>query len=292
MNKSILIIDSNYLCHRSMMRMLGFSYEDIPTGVIFGFLRSLQQLHEKFNPTKVVFAWDSNKSFRKEVYSDYKKKTPIEEEKEDIAQALRLGLPQFAVIRKEILPRLGFKNSFIQTGIESDDIMAIIARDYAPQYQITIVTGDHDLYQTINNRVSIYHPIDKKLVTIDSFTKEMEIRPNQWAWVKAVAGCSSDNVRGIRGVGEKSAIKYLNGKLKGIKKDAIFMYDPTPNLLLVSLPFPKTHSVELVEDELDMGAFEGVCLDFGLQSLLKRDSYNKWRKILSKIPGLLEVPSC
>ena len=277
---NLLIVDSNFICYRSMIAMKGLSWEEHATGVIFGFLREIQNLTEKFESPRFVFAWDSRKSFRRDVYPDYKKRPKVEDpEMEDL---FRAGKPQFTELRLKVLPRLGFKNNFIQTGLEADDIIAWIVRDHAWEFDHTyIISSDEDLFQLLHDKVSIYNPREKKIYTEKDFLEEKDIFPEQWAWVKAVAGCNSDNVKGVVGVGEKTAIKYLKKELKpGKKFDIIKEFDITFNISLVKLPHERSYPEELRPDELNFAEFEGLCLDYGFNSLLKKETYLKWRSIL------------
>jgi DNA polymerase-1 len=268
-----------------MLSMMGLSHEEHATGVIFGFLREIQKLAEDFENPQFVFAWDSRKSFRRDVYPDYKKKPPQKEDPE-MEDIIRSGKPQFSEIRTKVLPRLGFQNNFIQTGVEADDIIAWIAKDHAWEYEHTyIVTSDEDLFQLLHEKVSIYNPREKKIYAKDDFEKDKGISVSDWAWVKATAGCQSDNVKGIEGVGEKTAIKYLRAELgvSSKKYQDIKQFDPSFNFSLVKLPHEKSQSVTLVPDKLDFSVFEGLCMDYGFASLLKKENYNKWRSILKGV---------
>jgi DNA polymerase-1 len=263
--------------------MMGLSHEDHPTGVIFGFLRELQKLSEEFESPNFVFAWDSKKSFRRDVYPDYKKKPPLEDP--EMIDILRSGKPQFSEIRLKVLPHLGFNNNFIQTGLEADDLIAWIVKDHAWEYDHTyIVTSDEDLFQLLHDKVSMYNPREKKIYTKEDFIKEKGVDPNMWYWVKAVAGCSSDNVKGVVGVGEKTAIKYLKNELKmGSKKwQDIKEFDPSFNFSLVKLPHERSSPVDLVLNTLDFSVFEGLCLDYGFNSFLKKEVYKKWEEFLCR----------
>lgn len=280
---NLLVIDSNFLCYRAMLSMMGLSHEEHGTGVIFGFLRELQKLSEDFEHPRFTFAWDSMKSFRRDAFPGYKKKPPIEDpEMEDI---IRSGKPQFSEIRINVLPRLGFANNFIQLGLEADDIMAWITKDHAWEFDHTyVVTADEDMFQILNTKVSIYNPREKKIYTANDFVEEKGIDPNMWHWVKAVAGCTSDKVPGIVGIGEKTAIKYLRCELgvSSKKYQDIKQFDPSFNFSLVKLPHARSCPVQLVPDNLDFSKFEGLCLDYGFNSFLKKDVYKKWEEILCR----------
>jgi len=270
-----------------MIAMKGLSWEEHATGVIFGFLRQIQQLAEEFPNSRFAFAWDSRRSFRRNVYPIYKEKPEMEDP--EMIDLLNSGKPQFSTIRFDILPRLGFNNNFMQRGLEADDIIACITRDHAQNMDHTyIVSSDEDLFQLLRKNVSIYNPREKKVYTEEDFKRDKGIFPTDWPYVKAVAGCNSDNVKGIKGVGEKTVLKVLTGGIThGKKFQEIINYNPDFNLDLVKLPHAKTRPVTLVWDNLNMDEFEPLCLDFGFSSFLRKETYNKWKNIL-KNPNPIE----
>jgi len=270
-----------------MVAMKGLSWQEHSTGVIFGFLREIQQLSDKFPSARFAFTWDSRKSYRRDIYPEYKRREKTKDpEMEDL---MRSGLPQFDEIRLKVLYRLGFKNNFVEVGLEADDIIAWLVNDYAWEMEnVYIVTSDEDLYQLlVHNNTTIYNPRTKTYFNKSDFIKLYGIHPEYWPWVKAVAGCTSDNVKGIVGVGEKTAIKYLKGELKpGKKLDAIKEFDINFNMSLVKLPHERAYPVSLVDDEFKFREWEPLCLDYGFNSLLKKEVYNKWRSILGGVSNV------
>lgn len=283
----LIIVDSPFICYKSMVAMKGLSWEEHSTGVIFGFLREIQQLSERFPSARFAFAWDSKKSYRRDIYPEYKRRRATEMDPE-MVDLLRSGKPQFDEIRLKVLYRLGFKNNFIEVGLEADDIIAWLVNDYAWEMEnVYIVSSDEDLYQLLHKNVTIYNPRTKTYFNREDFEKEYGIHPDYWSWVKAVAGCQSDNVLGIVGVGEKTAIKYLKGELKpGKRFDEIKEFDINFNMSLVKLPHDRAYPVTLINDEFNFDVFEGLCLDYGFQSLLKKETYLKWRTILGGIANV------
>ncbi len=288
-----LLIDCHSICYRVLHSIGDLSYNEQDTGVIFGFLRQIQKLAEKFDYPKFIFAWDSKKSFRKEIYPNYKHKDKIDPE---MQQLLSIGKPQFYIIRDRILLTLGFNNSFVQTGLEADDIIAQIVIQYPPGFwfpinegrKYTIISGDNDLYQLLGieqqDYIEIHDPKSDKTVNAISFEQQYKIPPRQWAYVKSIAGCPGDGIPGILGIGEKSAIKYLKGELREKKLQKIENEESQKLIYLfhklVTLPFNKIQPISLLPDALNIGMFESVCLEYGLHSLLRKDNYNTWKRIL------------
>jgi 5'-3' exonuclease len=268
-----------------MLSMSRLSYEQQPTGVVYGFLRQIQNLADRFHNPEFIFAWDSERSYRKEIYPEYKRKPKSKDFDVQLAEALLIGKPQFREIRCNILPRLGFKNIFLQTGIEADDIIAKVINQYWNNLdKIVIVSADNDLYQLLYPDVMMFDPKEKTTYTGNDFVKEYKIAPDIWYKIKAIAGCSSDNVKGVTGIGKIKALQYINGELKGKKNKEIEEFILSGkydfNVSLVKLPYVSTRSLIMMKDKFDIKEFEGICLDHGFHSLLSKESYKKWREIL------------
>lgn len=262
-----LIIDSSFLCHRAFHSRKGLS-----DGTIFGFLTDIVSLSNRFMTTKLAFCFDSSSSLRKKVYPDYKKKN-LElsaEQKEERQQFY----DQVISLREEILPDIGFKNLFYQEGYEADDLIASISLFLdAKEEKHIIVSADKDLYQLLGNYTSIYNPITKVEKTEEGFTSEFQASPKQWVAIKSIAGCNSDNIAGIEGVGEITAARFLSGDLiQGKKFQAIKDNDDIwkRNRKLVKLPYPGTRSCPLKEDGISKSDWNLVVKKYGMESLVGR----------------------
>ena len=124
----------------------------------------------------------------------------------------------------------------------------------------------------------------KNRITEKSFIEEYGIQPYQWGTVKAIAGCTSDEVPGIRGVGEKTAIQYIKQKMN--TKTKAFQNITCPegqtiisrNRPLVILPFKNCPDIDLVPDELSFDAFMDVCKELNFLSILRKDSLQQWKE--------------
>lgn len=288
-----LIIDCNNLCHIAKHAMRGLSFEDRDTGVIFGFLNSLLQLYKRFDyDVRFLFAWDSNHSLRVEQYPQYKlkrKATRAEKSEEDRRYDV-LARKQMNLLQKHILPTMGFRNVWMFLGYESDDVMALFARKVK---EGVLVTTDHDLFQCIDGRVSLFNPITKKLLTSAGFKEEWGIEPYMWASALAIAGCDTDEVPGVEGVGLKTAIKYLKGELRAdsvvarrIAKSGELI---ERNERLVQLPYEREvgaiffefeENAEILNDELDMNAAEQLFLEYGFRSFLRDPLRDLWTRLM------------
>lgn len=281
MNDKIMIIDHSALCHavKFSLGKYKLSHNEKPTFVIYGYLQMLQFLFKRVYPDRVVIACDSKKSKRKKKYPLYKEnrnnKTQEQEQLDSIAY------PQFLILKEHILPDIGFKNIFEVKGLEADDVIASICKSN-PNSDIVIVSRDKDLYQLLTENVAIFDPTNKSYFTIKDFKKLYGITPDRWAEVKEIAGCTTDNVKGIEGVAEKTAIKYLLGKLpqkyisyKNIVKGEKII---KRNRKLVLLPYKGTPTFDVIPNRLSKKAFEKIAKAYGFKSITKDIDY--WIKTL------------
>lgn len=279
----LVIVDSNYIGYVSAFALSqGMNYLGNRTEIIFGFLRQIISIAIKFQPDQIAFCWDSRNSKRKEILPEYKenrKKDRTEEEKE----SLSLVYAQFDEIRTAVLPMLGFSNIFMVDGFESDDIMANITSGKDPQKTI-VITSDNDLLQLLDH-CSLYSVTKHQSTNKEIFQREYGIEPKDWAMVKAIAGCSTDNVPGIGGVGEKSAIAYLKGTLKGSRRESIDLF---PNIIernipLVTLPFQGCPTPRIRNNDLTIAKYKIICKQYGMESLLAPKQILEWSSIIARI---------
>lgn len=289
MGKKYLLLDCNYLCHRAKHTTGSLSYGGNVTGVIYGFLKSLGGFQDLFNTSNFVFCWDSNTSKRKELYPEYKaKRLTIEQEEnmsEEEIQHWEFETEfrrQIKKLRTTYLRMIGFSNIFIQRGYESDDIIASISRWISANENLEaiIISSDKDLYQCISHNVSFYNPQRNKILTLQGFKKQYGIKPIEWAMMKAIAGCPTDNIRGVGGVGEKTALKYIRGELKSGKKyndikseNGWDIYNR--NIRLVHLPLKGTQKFKLEPDKLSEQGWKRVIEMLGMKSIRDRMPFGR-----------------
>lgn len=285
-----LIIDSHYLCYRTFHTIpKEYIFREDDTNIVYGFLNQIKKLSEDFKTNKFVFCFDSSKSYRKMVYPQYKiKDFESDQQLANLIQAKK----QFAKLREEVLPAMGFKNIYHQTGYEADDLIAELCYRFPDDYMI--ISADEDLFQLLFRgpvrEVQIYNY--KKIMIVDDFTKSLGITPAQWKLVKAMAGCKSDTIEGIEGVGETKAIQYLLGTLPDGKikerikssKDIIIR-----NMALIGLPYLGIKPIKIYEYPVKdvlytidfMEAFK-IC---GFGSFLVPEVLDKWRRLFNLQAG-------
>jgi len=285
-----LILDCNYLCHRARF-VFGQLSNSNPeglvtgTGVIYGFISQMHELMVQFQTNDLIFCWDSKTSIREKSYPEYKRPRKTKEKTEEDIEFDKLTYPQFTEIFESVIPALGFVNNFKVDGLEGDDIMASIVQEYDADF--IIITSDEDMYQTLND-CDIWHPQKKKLITKKWFINNYGIEPKEWSTVKAIAGCSSDNVAGVKGVGEKTAIKYLLKELQPttkkykdiVSEEGQEIYKR--NIHLVTLPHKLTPSITIEDPEnLQIHNFIKVFEAYGFDSMLTPSALDSWEGLIS-----------
>jgi len=280
-----VLIDSNFLAYRAKLKVGNLEYNGVPTGIMFGFFNQLITVDNKLSPDKIVFFWDSKENKRKEILPTYKEKrhkNQTEEEKKEWEAAFG----EFNKLSNQILPNIGFTNNFFQKGYESDDLIAKYVLDKVYE-DIYIVTGDDDLLQLLDYS-RMYNPAKDKTIDAKKFQKDYAITPDKWIEVKKIAGCSSDNVPGITGVGEKTAIKYLNNELKKTSKKYKDIKENKEliefNDQLVNLPFEGTKQINAEKDnQFSMKEFLRLCRDYNINTFRKEDKKEKIKTLFSNI---------
>lgn len=283
----MLLIDSNALAHRAIHSTGEMEFQGERTGVIYGFLNQVLTLHRKFPEQTFAFAWDSRRSWRSLMYPAYKmnrRKELNPHEKLEKEQ----NMFQFTLLRTEILPALGFANNWMVTRCEADDLIAMAVK-YQTLCAWTIVSGDEDYWQLLGH-CNVYSPGKNSMMTLARFRNETGLHnPLDWAKVKAIAGCSSDNIAGVEGVGETKAIQYLLNKLPdGVIKTRLQSREAKEiidrNLPLVTLPADGVYGVPLMPVLPDAFSWERAAQTFrqyGLNSFLHGDDSDSWQEIFN-----------
>ena len=203
--KRLIAIDGNSLMHRAYYALPAMtSREGTPTGAIFGFLSMLLKLVET-KPEYLVVAFDLHgPTFRHKQYEEYKagrRETP-----EDLR-------PQFPLLQ-ELLRQMGI-NVCTAEGFEADDILGTFARmAEADGAEALLVTGDRDALQLISDTTHVL--LTKKGISetiemdIEALREAYGLSPDRMRDLKGLMGDGSDNIPGIPGVGEKTALKLLD----------------------------------------------------------------------------------
>ena len=219
-NDHFYLIDGSGYIFRAYYALppLSRKSDGLPTGAVSGFCSMLFKLLEdsksKENyqkPTHFAVIFDSaRKTFRNEIYSDYKANRA--EAPEDLA-------PQFDYIRKSVL---AFNLPSVELiNYEADDLIATYVNQILKiGAKVTIVSSDKDLMQLYKKGVRIFDPMKNKFINEEDVLKKFGVEANKVIDVQALAGDSSDNVPGVPGIGIKTAAELINkyGTLENLLK--------------------------------------------------------------------------
>ncbi len=210
MKKKLVLIDGSSYIYRAYYALPPLtSPKGVPTGAIYGFIRMITKLLNEINPDYIAVVFDkSAKTFRHEKYQDYKanrKETPDD---------LKIQIP----IIKKIINLFGIK-VIEKEGFEADDIIATLAKKAKEkEFEVYIITPDKDFFQLVEDGIYVFNPINEKLYDIQGVKEKYGIYPYQFVDYQAIVGDAVDNIKGVKGVGPKTASKLLNeyGNLEGI----------------------------------------------------------------------------
>lgn len=205
--EKIIMVDGNNLLYRSyyataytgnfMKNSKGF-----PTNALYGFINMINKIINEENPNYMIVAFDKGKTFRHNEYKDYKGS------RNETPEELKLQFP----IAKEILTSMGIKYYEIDN-YEADDIIGTFSSycEKDSNYEGLIVSSDKDLLQLVSDEVEIKLLKQKDFIKYNktSFIEEYGIEPIKIIDLKALMGDPSDSIPGVKGIGEKTALKLL-----------------------------------------------------------------------------------
>ncbi len=207
----LVLIDGNSLINRAFYAINPLSDKNgQPTNAVYGFTNMLIKIITEIKPKYMLVAFDVHaKTFRHKMFDAYKgTRKPMPED-------LRPQIP----LLKKVLNQMGVK-TFELAGFEADDIIGTLSKRY--KGETIIYTGDKDSFQLVDQTTSVYFTkrgiTDVDVLSIDNFYEKTGINPSQVIELKALMGDSSDNIPGVSGVGEKTALNLIKtyGSLDGV----------------------------------------------------------------------------
>lgn len=281
-DQTLYLIDGHSLTFKAYYAIRNLrSPQGMPTGAVYGFLRMLLRFIDDRSPKWLAVVFDTGKpTFRKELYDAYK--------------ANREGPPPDFEVQMEwiykLLKAMGIA-VFDAAGFEADDVIATMAETLrANQGQAVILSADKDLLQLVDERVSVLRPGLNETRCCDPVAvKEiLGIRPDQVTDYLALVGDSSDNIPGVPGIGEKSAVELLAkyGTLEALIEQAASLPKPRQRqalqenaerarlarrlaTVLRDVPIAWTMEACRLPDQLWNEQIVRLMLDLGFQSILK-----------------------
>lgn len=321
-NRCLAVIDARGLCWAAS----AFAHRTNPEGteketyaeILWAFLNRIKTCSERFNTNRFVFAWESpsEHSLRANLYPEYKQsrktfdsepvvitgKESVREleakrgtiERQEIREVAE---PFWLVLQKHLLADMGFVNNFSFDGFEGDDIIGKICKQETTR-PIVIVSEDSDMYQLISKNVCQMsarfrgitpgYVSNPTVLDYKRFKHLFGIEPEQWIEVKTLAGCPTDCVPGVKGIGRLSALKYItegallrnNGK-PSLKQIAIDTAKETGELALwrklVTIPFEGTPDVKIQPNRYNPSKFFQICTEYNIHN---RIDQNFWAEFM------------
>lgn len=222
----IILVDGHSIAFRAFYALPDtlVTKDGFPTNVIHGFLMMISKLVKDYDSEQIIITWDiSKKTFRTELYSEYK--------------GNRSSAPDEFKLQVKTLQELLDKFNIPQVskeGFEADDVLGTLSKKLNDKdKEVMIVTGDRDSFQLITDKTKILYTkrgiSDTQIFNEKQFTDKYSIRTNQYIEYLALKGDPSDNIPGLPGVGEKTAINLLL-KYENIRNIYKNLDDLTPKL--------------------------------------------------------------
>jgi DNA polymerase-1 len=267
---STLIIDGRFLAYRTVFsQQAKLSHQGTDTGMMFGFFKTLQSIANRFEVNNTVIMFDVTKTvdgIRREEFEGYKvRELKFNADPKEVAQRKQFELDYHDLL--VMTHKLGFA-IYTLDKYEADDTIAM----FCQQFNGTkiIATRDEDMYQLINEDTYIFDPSNKKKKDLKWFMREYGISPEQWIDYKAIAGCKSDTVPGIPGMGEKRTLDYLKGNKKWGKKikDNEKLYNLCHRLVILPHPSLYDYQMQWKQTKLNQDTFIDFCQSYGFNSFL------------------------
>ena len=306
--KKIVLVDGNNLLFRSyyataytgnIMR----NKDGFPTNGLYGFVNMINKIILEEKPEYMMVAFDIGKTFRHEKYERYKdgrKETP---------EDLKLQFP----VAKKILTAMGIK--YLEcAGYEADDIIGTVSLwcEKDPEYEALIVSSDKDLLQLISNETVVKLLKSKDYIMMDkkTFKENYGFDPINMIDLKALMGDSSDNIPGVKGIGEKGAIKLISeyntidnlydniGNIKGAmqtkliegkedayySRDLVTIYREVPlDVTFDDLIYKKVNTNELIDIYNNLGFYSLLRKMDNTEKEVKEEFVKEEFKVISNI---------
>jgi len=205
--KKVILVDGNNLLFRSYYATAYSgntmkNSKSFPTNALYGFVNMINKIKEEEKPEYIMVAFDKGKTFRHDTYSEYK------DGRSETPEELKIQFP----VAKKILDAMGI-TYLEQENYEADDIIGTFSKmvDENNNYEATIISSDKDLLQLISDKVQVKLLKTKDYIRMnrEKFIETYEIEPIKMIDLKGLQGDASDNIKGVKGIGEKTALKLL-----------------------------------------------------------------------------------
>ena len=270
--KKVILVDGNNLLFRSYYAtsysgVIMRNSKGFPTNALYGFINMMNKIINEEKPSYILVAFDKGKTFRHDKYTSYKAG------RKEMPDELKLQFPK----AKEVLDAMGIKHFEIDN-YEADDIIGTVSKivDNEDKFIATIISSDKDLLQLITNEVDVKLLKQHDFIRMNeqTFFDTYKIEPIKMIDLKALMGDASDNIPGVKGIGEKTAIKLLS-EYKSLDN----LYNNVDNLSSSIKDKLITYKSDAYMSYDIATIYKDVKLDFTLEDLyykgLNKDEYIK-----------------
>ncbi|AMB86188.1 DNA polymerase I [Pseudomonas agarici] len=206
----LVLVDGSSYLYRAFHAMPPLTTsKGLPTGAVKGVLNMLRSLRKQYPDSPFAVVFDAKGStFRDEMYADYKANRP------SMPDDMRVQIePLHASVRA-----MGFALLCVE-GVEADDVIGTLARgSAAADRPVVISTGDKDMAQLVDEHITLVNTMNETSLDVGGVKAKFGVAPEQIIDLLALMGDSSDNIPGVKGVGEKTAVALLVGVNGGLKE--------------------------------------------------------------------------
>jgi DNA polymerase-1 len=208
--KQLILVDGSGYVFRAFHALPQMNTSrGLPTNAVYGFIRMLLKLLKDARPTHIAIVFDSPKrTFRDDLFEDYKKNR---------AETPNDLLTQIPYIHRAVE---AFRiKSIVHEGVEADDVIGTLAKRAAQEhFTVTIVTSDKDFMQLVSPHVTLWETMNDRRIGVREVKERFGVEPPALVDIQALTGDTIDNVKGVPGVGEKTASALVQkfGSVKGI----------------------------------------------------------------------------
>jgi DNA polymerase-1 len=265
----VLLLDAYNLIHRARS---GFTQGEY--AVVYNFLRSIRPIIEKFSPEKVYFVLEGNPAFRRELSAGrYKENRP------SLGDSFHRQKAAIINVASSILPFTVIRHP----DLECDDTIAtMVSKHLRDGDECTVVSSDTDFIQLLNiwPNLQLYNPIKKKFVETPDY--------DYVTW-KALRGDPTDNISGIPGVGDKTALKLVKGEHKKTLNEYLLddekmrIFEKNVNLIRLVDFSNDLSMLEYTKGHLDKERLYELFLDLGFKSMTKEKTWQNYIKTFEGI---------
>ena len=216
----ILILDSSFLIYKSFFAFKNKQLkierdgEEINTSAVFGFIREIIHLKVERKYDFIMSTYDTGPYLKKQISSDYKKRPDK-----------KISIPSFndeKILIQAILYDLGIPCVYKQ-GYEGEEIAKSLINKFKEDHHIDLYTSDEDCYALIDDNVNLIKTSKGEVITfgLKDLQEKYNVTPKQFVQFKALTGCSSDNIKSVKGIGPVTASKLVNefGDIRNLIKN-------------------------------------------------------------------------